>query len=77
MQDASQPQNGEAEELETGVDNVVKPEQITVVHLKDIDQYQLPGFICPSSETKSREAAVKDWLKKTTFPWALRSLPLR
>ena len=57
------------------------PAEPQIVHLADlsvdsIDGPKLPDYICPSSETKSREVAVKIWLGKTSFPKALRTVPL-
>ncbi|KAL8572269.1 hypothetical protein ACOMHN_022505 [Nucella lapillus] len=36
----------------------------------------LPRFLCPSSESKSRQAAIKEWLAKTSFSSACRTVPL-
>ncbi|KAL8583488.1 hypothetical protein ACOMHN_066239 [Nucella lapillus] len=36
----------------------------------------LPRFMCPSSESKSRQAAIKEWLAKTSFASACRTVPL-
>ncbi|XP_076440984.1 uncharacterized protein LOC143280236 [Babylonia areolata] len=36
----------------------------------------LPRFLCPSSESKSRQAALKEWLAKTSFATACRTVPL-
>lgn len=36
----------------------------------------LPGFVCPSSELKSRRAATKQWLVKSAFFNANRAVPL-
>lgn len=49
-----------------------------VLNLADLqkDPYKtvtLPDYICPSSERKSRQAAVKQWLYSAHFPAAMRS----
>lgn len=36
----------------------------------------LPPFLCPSSEKKSREAALKDWLSKTCFRSGHKPVPV-
>lgn len=48
------------------------------VNLDDLQNHKLslPDFICPSSEEKSRQAAVREWIEKSSFPWALRTIPL-
>ena len=43
---------------------------------KKTDEYEFPDFICPSSEEKSREAAVKNWLANVNFPVSARHVPL-
>lgn len=40
------------------------------------DTYSFPPFLCPSSEKKSREAAIKDWLAHTCFQTAHRGVPM-
>ena len=40
------------------------------------ERVALPRFMCPSSESKSRQAAIKEWLAKTSFSTACRTLPL-
>ena len=49
-----------------------------ILSLQDLrtKKLSLPDLICPSSEEKSREAAVKEWIEKSSFPWALRTVPL-
>lgn len=39
-------------------------------------EVHLPPFLCPSSERKSREAALKDWLSNTCFQSGNRHVPL-
>ena len=41
-----------------------------------IETYNFPPFLCPSSEKKSREAAIKDWLAHTCFQTAHRGVPM-
>ena len=36
----------------------------------------LPRFLCPSSETKSRQAALKHWLAHSSFQEAVRTVPM-
>ena len=36
----------------------------------------LPRFMCPSSETKSRQAALKHWLAHSSFQEAVRTVPM-
>ncbi|XP_064607124.1 uncharacterized protein LOC135471730 [Liolophura sinensis] len=40
------------------------------------EEHVLPGFVCPSSELKSRSAATKQWLIKSAFLNASRAVPL-
>ncbi|XP_076462394.1 uncharacterized protein LOC143294795 isoform X2 [Babylonia areolata] len=40
------------------------------------EEAALPRFLCPSSESKSRQAALKEWLVKTSFSAACRTVPL-
>ena len=49
-----------------------------VMSLEDLhnQRLSLPDFICPSSEEKSRQAAVREWIENSSFPWALRTVPL-
>ena len=49
-----------------------------ILSLQDLraKKLSLPDYICPSSEEKSRQAAVKEWIEKSSFPWALRTVPL-
>ncbi|XP_052065989.1 uncharacterized protein LOC127705681 isoform X1 [Mytilus californianus] len=65
------------------IDNVqtlpepVKKEQCLV--LEEVEQYipnGLPSFICPSSEERSRQEAIKDWLAGCNFGSASRCVPL-
>ena len=53
-------------------------EEVQVVTLQELreQKIELPNFICPSSEDKSRQSRIKDWLEKTTFTWASRAVPL-
>jgi hypothetical protein len=37
---------------------------------------ELPKFLCPSSELKSKQAAIKDWLARTNFNYSSRCVPL-
>lgn len=39
-------------------------------------EIKLPPFICPSSEKKSRQAALKDWLAHTCFESGHRVVPI-
>ena len=55
----------------------VKKEETMV--LEEVEQYisnGLPPFICPSSEEKSRQEAIKEWLAKCCFDSASRCVPL-
>ncbi len=49
-----------------------------VLSLDDLAEQELllPDYICPSSEDKSRQAAVREWIERSSFPWALRTVPL-
>ena len=48
-----------------------------ILSLDDLaEQELLPDYICPSSEDKSRQAAVREWIERSSFPWALRTVPL-
>lgn len=40
------------------------------------DHIELPKFLCPSSELKSKQAAIKDWLSRTNFTYSSRCVPL-
>ncbi|KAL4236733.1 hypothetical protein ACF0H5_005117 [Mactra antiquata] len=40
------------------------------------DKIILPPFLCPSSEKKSREAALKDWLANSCFRTAHKGVPI-
>ena len=40
------------------------------------DEPQFPEFICPSSEDKSREYAVRLWLANSDFSRAVKTVPL-
>ena len=40
------------------------------------ETYGFPPYLCPSSEKKSREAAIKDWLAHTCFQTAHRGVPM-
>lgn len=40
------------------------------------DCIELPKFLCPSSELKSKQAAIKDWLARTNFVYSSRCVPL-
>ncbi|XP_062622181.1 serine/arginine repetitive matrix protein 1-like [Saccostrea cucullata] len=40
------------------------------------DHIELPKFLCPSSELKSKQAAIKDWLARTNFAYSGRCVPL-
>ena len=51
-------------------------EEVQVIELKEIAQEELPNFICPSSEEKSKQARIRDWLQNTSFSWANRNVPL-
>lgn len=45
-------------------------------HKEKEPEVVLPPFICPSSEKKSREAALKDWLAHTCFRSGYKGLPV-
>ncbi|XP_071119097.1 uncharacterized protein [Haliotis cracherodii] len=44
--------------------------------IKDIPENAFPAFLCPSSEKKSRQTALKYWLANTCFSCADRRVPL-
>lgn len=72
----SQVENPEVEIVQTLPEPVKKESSIV---LEEIEQYVpngLPTFICPSSEEKSRQEAIKDWLAKCSFDSASRCVPL-
>ena len=48
----------------------------SIINLSEISQYNLPSFLCPSSERKSREAAIKDWLNHTCFRSGHKAVPI-
>ncbi|KAL3869752.1 hypothetical protein ACJMK2_042393 [Sinanodonta woodiana] len=52
--------------------------ETTLVNLSESKEevIRLPDFICRTSERKSRDAAVKDWLASTNFRYANRCVPL-
>ncbi len=59
---------------ESGVET---PVVVNLADLADTDiEITLPNLICPSSEIKSREYGVRQWLKTTSFPCAIRTTPL-
>ena len=43
---------------------------------ENIEPIVLPKYLCPSSEKKSKEAAIKDWLFSSHFDYARGSIPL-
>ena len=43
---------------------------------EETETYNFPPFLCPSSEKKSREAAIKEWLAHTCFRSAHRGVPM-
>ncbi|CAH1774918.1 unnamed protein product [Owenia fusiformis] len=53
-------------------------EEMLIVTLDDIqdEELPLPDYICPSSADKSKEAAIRNWLKETKFTTANKTLPL-
>lgn len=63
--------------LEQNDENISKQNQV-VINIKEVESIDnfLPSFLCPSSEKKSREAAVHDWLSSTNFHCGLASVPL-
>lgn len=48
---------------------------LTLSELQEHD-LPLPRYICPSSESKSREIAIKEWLASSRFLCANRNVPL-
>ena len=65
-------------EKDGGVDRHLNTTNTEILSLQDlhVKKLSLPDYICPSSEKKSRQAAVKEWIEKSSFPWALRTVPL-
>jgi hypothetical protein len=63
---------------EVKVEEPAPQENIKVLSLHELQdgEAELPKYICPSSEEKSKQARVKDWLQKTGFAWANRNVPL-
>ncbi|KAK3580993.1 hypothetical protein CHS0354_007027 [Potamilus streckersoni] len=58
-------------------DEARKRAETTLVNLSKIkEDIRLPDFICRTSERKSRDTAVKDWLASTNFRYGNRSVPL-
>ena len=55
------------------VENSIAPD---VINLSEISEENLPSFLCPSSERKSREAAIKDWLSHTCFRSGHKGVPI-
>ena len=68
---------------QTEVDERVVIEEVSPLDL-DTDQLdgrecvllELPDFVCPSSEEKSKEVLVKEWLSRCNMAYAKRTLPL-
>ena len=65
-------------EKDGGVDRHLNTTNTEILSLQDlhVKKLSLPDYICPSSEEKFRQAAVKEWIEKSSFPWALRTVPL-
>ncbi|ESP00541.1 hypothetical protein LOTGIDRAFT_157815 [Lottia gigantea] len=53
-------------------------EEFNILNLEDVKerQIELPKFLCPSSEEKSRQVAIKDWLAGTCFTSARHQIPM-
>lgn len=51
---------------------------VVITNADDVieDHIELPKFLCPSSELKSKQAAIKDWLARTNFNHSSRCVPL-
>ena len=44
---------------------------------RDLDvSAPLPGYVCPSSEQKSREFALRRWLHNTSFTVSVKTVPI-
>ena len=67
-----------SEEEEVVAGKVQEGDDVKVLSLGELQdaQVELPKYICPSSEEKSKQARIKDWLEKTSFAWANRNVPL-
>ena len=62
-----------------GTQEPVELNGVDDIHVEDTDSVDdnLPPFICPSSEKKSREAAIKDWLYSSNNLFVYpRSVPM-
>ena len=59
-----------------GTKSPVLEQELSIVKENEEEEVILPRFVCPSSETKSRQEAIKEWLAKTSFSTACRTLPL-
>ena len=57
---------------------VKKGDPVNILNLNDLKRIRvkLPDFICPSSQDKSKESAVLDWLETTSNHWAMKTSPL-
>ena len=57
---------------------VVSEEQVldSAGDLEEEPTIELPTFLCPSSEKKSRHEAIKHWLAKTSYTLAEKTVPL-
>lgn len=65
--------NSQTQKLDNEVNNT---DETNVMEEFTGNEILLPTFICPSSEKKSREAALKDWLAHTCFRTGIRSVPV-
>ena len=64
------------------IDVVVTPDdeinELAAIDIIEPEPTELepPGFICPSSEGKSREYAVRLWLSASNFQYGVRTVPI-
>lgn len=62
-------------ELQPQVSSTAVPEE-TELEEEEEPEPVLPRFLCPSSEKKSKQVAIKEWLAKTSFATACRTVPI-
>ncbi|XP_046585342.1 uncharacterized protein LOC124292316 [Haliotis rubra] len=58
------------------LDGDVEDAEKDISDFKDVPENVFPTFVCPSSEKKSRQTALKYWLANTCFSCADRRVPL-
>lgn len=67
---------GETENIQTLPEPVKKMDTLVLEEVELVTTNGLPPYICPSSEERSRQEAIKDWLAKCSFDSANRCVPM-